>query len=376
MTGLSKYLALGILLAAPGTANAQTQDAAATREAAQQAYVARDFGEARRILEALLVEAPEDADLHRRIAALDAAEGDLAEAQRRIDLALSLSPLDADIQLARANILFWNKRLAEARQQADRVRQAHGQYPGLAELEQKIAAAQDSRRLRLHSVSAGQTLSRARFAQGETSHWETTRASGSVRWGEASGAAIEVERESRDTVDTRLFGRIDLPAGRHRAFAAASVTPNPDFRENWSLSAGAEFDLGTKLYPQFDARFSEYRAEDVGVVGAGARYQLSEAFSLTARAVNLIGGGNGYRLGGSLRADYGRDQGLTAFVLVASYPDAEVDGTRTLRAIAAGVGFEIAKHLSVRLTSEYETRENSYKRAAFGADLIWVVGAR
>lgn len=364
---------VGTLAALAVPAHAQ-QDAIADRETAQAAYANGDFDQAKAILGHLLRERPDDPDLLRRMAAVEAAMGDLAAAQDTIDRAASLAPQDADIQLARANILFWNGRRDEARVSAEGIRRRHGDYPGLAALERNIARQQRDAALRVQSISVGQSVSRASFESGDTQDWGVTRASLAAGWAASSTAVIEIEREDRTAVDTRVSARVDLPAGPHRVFLAGSATPDADFRENWSVAAGADVQVGARTQLLGDVRFAEYRLEDVTVAGAGIRHYLSDKFVLTGRSIHLFGGGEDYRLGGSIRADYLPANGPSYFAILASYPDAEVDGTRQLRAIAGGVKIDFARHYALRLSAEYESREDSYDRLGFGASLSWLFG--
>lgn len=363
---------VAVCLAIPAQADAQVT--AAQREEVQAAYVAGDFDEAQRRLKELLSKFPEDADLLRRHAAVQAAQGDVDTARATIERAAKLAPYDSDIQLARANILYWQGRFGEAQVQADKLKAEHPNYPGLDRLVRSIGRAKQDRRFRMRSVGVGASVSDAEFASGLEQTWYVQRGSISAQWGAGNSASIDVEREERLATDTRISGRIDMPDGPHRYFVSASVTPKPDFRENWSLGAGGEFSLSDQSALLADGRFAEYRSDDVVAVGIGLRQRLSQDLEVTARSIHLLGGGEDYRLGGALRVDYRNPQFPELFAIVASYPDAEVDGTRQLRAIAAGVRFGISEQLSLGATGESESREDSYERTVFSLDLRWRFG--
>ncbi len=367
---------LALFAALPTQAHAQAQPAAVDREAAQQAYVAGDFDLADDILRKLLQDNPGDADLLRRHAAVQAALGDVGAAQGTIDRAIALSPGDPDIQLARANILFWRGQLAEAQAQADQVSAHYPGYAGLDRLSASLEQARKDRKLRLRSISVGGSVSDATFASGLDQTWYVQRGAIAAGWGNGNVAAFGIEREERLSTDTRLSARIDLPSGTNRYFIAGGVTPNPDFRENWSLGGGAEFGVSPATTLLVDGRFAEYRSDDVVALGAGLRQRFSPTLELTASSIHLIGGGEDYRLGGALRADYRHPRLPEMFAVLASYPDAEVDGTRQLRAIAAGARFDVSDTLMLGLTGEYESREDSYERSALSLDLRWRFGER
>lgn len=362
------------LVTAPVLANepARSPD----RDTAQEAYVSGDYAASRQILEALLAASPDDPDLLRRLAAVDAALGDLESARKSIDRALSLAPGDGDIQLARANILLWSNELPEARRQAKELSATRPGYPGLQEFQASLERVEASQALRLRSLHAGTSVSDAEFASGQGQSWYTQRAAAAVTWAGNSTASLEIEREERDQTDTLIRGRVNLPVSSDRVFITASLTPNPDFRSNWSIGAGGEISLDGSGYLLVDASFAEYRSDDVVALGAGYRHRLSPEFAATARTIHLFGGGEKYRLGGVLRADYTPTDLPDFFAILASYPDTEIDGTRQLKAVAGGAVIALSNSLQLRLSGEYESREASYKRTAFGVDLSWLFGGQ
>lgn len=368
---MSAGLAVALILL-PVQANAQVSTA--EREAVQQAYVAGDLDRAEELLNELLAQNPEDPDLLRRLAAVQAGREDLDAAQTTIDRAIGIAPQDTDVQLARANILFWRGRIDEAQEQGDRIAAEKPDYPGLDRLNEALLRARRDRSLRLRSLGFGTSISNANFASGLGRTWYMQRGSIAVQWGAGNVAAIDIEREERNSTDTRVAGRIDLTGSSSRYFIVASVTPNADFRENWSLGGGGKIDLDDATTLQFDARFAEYRSDDVVAVGAGIRQRFSPTFEASVRSIHLFGGGEDYRLGGSVRVDYRSTGHPELFAIVASYPDAEVDGTRQLRAIAGGARLSLSNQLILGITGEYESRKDSYERAAISVDLRWRFG--
>lgn len=367
-----EFLALGLAQISPTIA--QAEQPPADQASAQAAYEAGDFAMARRILEALVAASPQDPDLLRRLAAAQAAAGDLAAAQGSIDTAESLAPGDPDIQLARANILLWRGNLPAARASADELAWRRPDYPGLSELDAAVGAAERARRLRLQSVAAGASLSQARFASGGETTWSVQQAAVVLGWDEGKRASLEIEREDRGAVDTRLSGRIDWVAGDHALYLSASATPAADFREDWSLGGGGEVKLSERTRLLAGLRYAAYSGKDVGILRLGVRRQLSEAVSLTGEAIQLFGSGADYRVGGTVRADYQPSEGPSLFLIAASYPDTEVDGTRQLRSAAIGTAIPLGSGLSLRLTGEYENRNDSSERTSVNAGISWSLG--
>lgn len=375
MTCFHRLLAPGLaLLAAPLLANEPA--ALPDREVAHEAYVSGEYEQSRQILEVLLDASPDDPDLLRRMAMVEAAAGDRSSALQSIERALSLAPEDGDVQLARGYILLWSDRLDEARLQAGVLSASRPGYPGLSEFRDSLERARQSRRLGLRFLHAGTSLSEANFASGQSRTWFTQRAGATFGWASSAVGSFEIEREERDLIDTQLRGRIDLPIASDRVFIAASVTPDADFRSNWSIGAGSEIGQGEDGEFLVDASYAEYRSDDVVALGAGYRHRFADGFSATARTIHLFGGGEDYRLGGALRADYASQDLPDLFAVVASYPDTESDGTRQLRAISGGAVFSLSDSLQLRIVGEFESREASYERAALGLDLRWHIGAR
>ncbi len=345
-----------------------------TREDAQAAYVAGDLARARAIVDALLDDNPSDPDLLRRRALIEAGEGELGAAQDTIDRALQLAPGDFDIQLARANILLWRGELAPARQQAAAVRAARPGYPGLSAFETAAERMEQADQFRLLAAGASLAFSQTELQSGATQSWSNQSAS--ATFGRAAGlrATVGVEREERVAVDTRASVRLDFGDSDRRFFVAGSLTPDADFRERWSLAAGSEFTISDRSAVLFDARFANYRNSEILVLRPGLRQRLGDRFTVTAHAINLFGGGEDYRIGGSLRGDLRLDGGAGLYAIAASYPDTEAGVTRQLRSVALGSFFRLSDRLTARIAGEYESRKQSYDRSAVIVGLGWNFG--
>ena len=315
------------------------------RAEAQAAYLAGDYVGAQAMFESLLQERPGDADLLRRLANVQAARGNLAEAMQTIDRALAIAPADLDIQLARANILSWLGRPLEARRQADAIAHVRADYPGLSETFAAIGRLEKEDRIRLFSASIGGSASRVRFPGRGSETWTTTNASIAVALAPRVRAAFEADREDRRPVDTRLATRLDLLHTGGSAYVGGSVTPNADFRESWSISAGAEQLIGQGTTLLLDARYASYRFDETGVLGLGVRQTVGRDLSATVRTIHLTGSGEGYRFGASLRVDYAPEDRTGWFVTGASYPDTEADGTAQVRALSVGTAVPLSESL-------------------------------
>lgn len=318
---------------------------------------------------------PDDADLLRQLAAAHAANGELEEAQQTIDRALALAPNDRDIQLARANILLWRGLLPAAEQQGQAIARSAPDYSGLDAFNTALADRRLENRTRLSRASFVQSFSRVSFSQGVRRNWTGQEGGLGLSLDAATGLALQLDREQRLATDTRLSARADRRIAGGFAYFGVSATPHADFRESWSVSAGAERRLSTETQLLLDARFAAYRSSDVGVAQAGIRQALGRDLALTVRAINLFGGGKTYRIGGSAKLDFAPEGRTGYFASISSYPDSEVGGTRQLRGVAAGVIAPVGRHLVLRATGEYERRRDSYTRKAMTIGFGWKFGS-
>tara|TARA_R110002124_G_scaffold287205_1_gene471199 strand:- start:7094 stop:8224 length:1131 start_codon:yes stop_codon:yes gene_type:complete len=361
-----------ILAAVPFQAHAQTIDE--QKASAQNALREGAIDDALSILGKLSAENPRDADILRRLAAAQAANGDFETAQRTIDQALVLAPNDYDIQLARANILLWRDKVAEADAQGRIVASAAPDYPGLENFRTALARRRAMDMVRISSASISQSVSRATFQRGDRQDWLTSEAALGLSLGPETNLTVQAEREERLATDTRLAARLDRRITGGLIYLAGSATPKSDFRESWSISAGIEKQISSGTHLLLDGRYAAYRGSDVAIVQTGVRQSLGGHFVLTARAINLFGGGESYRIGSAVRLDYASPGKTGYFVSAASYPDVEADGTRQLRGIATGIIAPLGKHLSLRATGAYEQRRDSYSRKAVTISMSWRFG--
>lgn len=361
-----------VLTAFPLQAQAQTIEE--QKAAAQNALRDGAIDDALSILGELLRENPDDADLLRRLAAAQAAKGDLAAARRTIDKALALAPDDYDIQLARGNILLWQGKVAEAEAQGRVLASAAPDYPGLEAFRNAITRRQAQNMVRVSSASVAQSVSRATFRRGDQQDWLTSEAALGVSLGPVTSLTIQAEREERLKTDTRLSTRLGRRIAGGFVYFAGSVTPRADFRESWSVATGVEKKISGSTDLLVDGRYASYRGSDVGVVQVGIRQSLGGHFFGTVRTIHLFGGGDDYRVGGSVRLDYAPPGKAGYFLSAASYPDVEADGTRQLRGIATGIIAPLGERLTIRATAEYEQRRDSYSRKAATIGISWRFG--
>ena len=371
LTGLAIFA-----MATPAAAQDGPEPRETKLEHVERDRAAGDFARARKGLEDLLAQYPDDPDLLRRLATVRAAEGDLDEAQSVIDRALTLAPQDRDIQMARANILFWRGERLAAQQQAEAIASVAPDYPELDAILAKLAQREVQQRVRLTALTIGGGVSDIAFDNRAGETWSSQDASVGISLGGNTGASLAVEREERATTDVRISGRLDQRLGRHVAYVSGSVVPKADFRERWSIGAGGEVALSNRLMALVDMRYADYRERTVFALQPGLRFSFDDATYVTARATNLVGGGEDYRLGGSLQLNYRPEGRLGGFVVLASYPDVEEDGVRQLRSAASGLSVPLGNGFTLTAVGAYDDREGSYRRLSGTLVLGFRFGAR
>lgn len=362
------FYSLAALIALSGAplAAQEAQGNLATRaqqiEVAAEARADGDYDRARQILVALLATSPDDPDLLRRLAMVEGGDGRMNVALDQINNAARLAPRDLDIALARAYILNWRGDFAEAQIAVAAIAARDPDYPELAGLQLALERQNNQRELRLRSFSIGSGQSDISLANGTSQTWSNQTLVGALDVSRQGTVMLALMREERSTTDTRLKARVDQRIGDGFIYLAATTVPNPDFLERWSVAAGGELVASEGMSALVDLRVAEYDSGSIVALKPGIRLGLGRDFAITGRAINIFGGGEGYRLGGSLRLDYNHEDTTSLFAIAASYPDAEADGVRQLRSVAVGFAAPVLDRVALSAASSYENREDSYRR--------------
>ena len=327
-----------------------------------QAQNPEDVVDARRRIIADLAASPEDSDLLRRLAMLEAGAGHFDLALAYIEHATNQAPNDLDVALARAFILYWRGDVESARQAAASISAQDPDYPELGQLESALRRRDSpgaSEPVTLY-VSAG--ASHIITASNTQRTWTSQNLAASIARRGGYILTLSAEREDRGPIDTRIGVRLDRLVEGGFIYLAAATTPDPDFKDSWSVSTGADLAVSDRVAIPFDLRVAQYAVGTIIAVQPGLRVLPYPGLALTARAINIFGDTSGHRFGGAVRADYETGGGLALFLATASYPDAESDGIRQLRSIAAGTGLRLTDTAGLRLAGSYENRDRSYRR--------------
>ncbi len=331
-------------------------------EAAAAARSAGEYDKAREILQSLLALSPDNVDLLRRLAMVEAADGKLDVAMQTINNAARLAPDDLDVALARAYILNWRGETAAAEATAAMISARDPNYPDLAELQASLKRKEKSQGVQLRAISVGAGLSSIKLRNGSSQTWNNQSLVVALDTSADDTVSLGAMREERNASDIRLSARFDKRIDNGFGYVAATVVPNADFQEKWSLAAGGEAAAAPGLTALGDVRVAKYETGMIVAFQPGLRVAFGPDFSVTGKAINIFGGGQSYRLGGSLRLDYGLGRQHSLFAIAASYPDVEADGVQQLRSAAVGFAVPVFERLSLSAAGSYENRANSYRR--------------
>ena len=372
-----KIIVLGFALTCAPVAAQQTEPSRAAQvAAAEDARADGNFDLARRILEIVLNDSPDDPDLMRRLAMAEANGGQLAAARARIEAASVRSPDDLDIALARGYILYWSGRFDEAENVSAAISARAPDYPELAALQASIARRNDANRLKLRALTINASLSGIKLQSGASSTWSSQGIVASIDVSSKNRLILAATREARRAFDTRLSARLEHRVSGAIIYAQATAVPSPDFQENWSFAAGGEVAAQQRLTIVADGRYADFETGSVIAVQPGLRIAFTRKFSLTGKAISLFDDARAHRLGASLRLDYHPDDVHSLFAIGASYPDVEADGVQQMRSMAIGFAFPISDSIRLSSTFSHESRENSYRRWTGNLGLSFRYGAQ
>ncbi|MGI9377003.1 MAG: YaiO family outer membrane beta-barrel protein [Tsuneonella suprasediminis] len=369
----ARFLAL-LLLGCPAVAWGQDGDPRI--EDAQRAAEAGDRQEAVRLLEELNRERPDNPETLRLLGAAYASVSRYEEAISTLREAQVLAPDDQDIALALGRARLWSGDIGGAREEAARIRMADPNNVELPALEQAIERTSTAPGGRRAGVAVGQAISTVAIG-GSDRTWRNTTVAVDVPVGSAWTIVGDADVEDRSGVaDTRLSLRLDRRlGGGNSVYLAGSVTPDADFREDWSLKAGAVVTLTPNLVASLDLRHADYGTTNVTVAEPGVRIQSGDgAYALSLHSINLWAEGNVHQSGWSLRGQVPLPKSATLSLGASTYPDTEAGITRRVRGAFVGVVVPLSDRVTLRVVGDHEQRVDTYRRTGIAVSLHWRFG--
>lgn len=347
--------------AAPATADELVEDARTSRDAG-------NFGRAIKTLNEALKLAPRDPNILRLLGSTLAYDGQYREAIIVLEQARQLAPSDQDIALALARAQLWAGNVAAASRLADAIGmsdRSNAELPALLDAIRAVRRGQAVIPFRA-DIAINQSVSRVEVGRANRT-WQETVIGLAFPLNDQTTFSAEIGREDRSTVvDARLSARIDRRFSQGAAgYVSIAATPDANFRERWSVRAGADIAITPRIDVIVDARFSDFGISQIGVAELGARVHGSwDGWTVTARSIHLLGENGRYDIGWSLRGDLQADDRLRLYVGGSTYPDNEAGVTRRMRSAFVGMAARLGERVTLRATYEYDNRDSSYSRNA------------
>ncbi len=363
----AEALAALTLLASPAAASAQArvEDRDAVIAEARAAVARGDNVAAVARLEDARAASPDDPEILRLLGSAYAYAQRHREAIATLRAAQALAPEDLDIRAALARAYLWSGDRAAARRELVAIEARDPGNAELAAIRDQLALPQGERPTTRAGVFAAQSVADVSLDNGPDRTWWTTTLGAFAPITRGTTLSVEAEREDRDfAVDTHLLARIDHQfSPGWRGYLAAAVTPEADFREQWSVRGGMEAGLGRQVALLADVRHADYGSTQVTAIEPGVRFGVPALrSSATLRMINLWDEQGAHRSGWSARVDTETRSGAGLFAGVASYPDTEAGITRRVRSAFVGAAIPVTPHVTIRATGDYERRVDTYSR--------------
>lgn len=348
----------------PQLANAQTQSNNIDRAAA--AREAGDYRTAATLLEVELRDRPLDPLVLRLLGAAYAYGGEYEKAITVLKQARAVAPTDQDVALMLARTYLWAGRNDDAAATASAVALADPANLELREVQVAIAKASAEKTEGAPQLLASftQALSSVAIGRGNKS-WHQSIFGLAVPIADGATLSGMVDRESRaGPIDTRIELRTDISFGNgDHAYAAASVTPKADFREQWGVRVGGEASVARALSITVDLRYADYGSTEIVAIEPGLRlHAADDHLSLAVKSINLWTEDNKRRNGWSARGELQAKKSVRFVAGGATYPDTEAGITRRTRAAFFGTICNLSDRATLRTFYEYERRAQSYTR--------------
>lgn len=357
------------LLACVAAVTPQLADAQTESNNIDRAAAARDAGDYRSAAALLEVEQrkqPSDPLVLRLLGSVYAFGGEYEKAVQILQQAQSIAPMDQDIALMLVRTFLWAGRREEATATASAIALADPANAELPPLRRAIAeAAADKATPPMQMlVNFSQALSDV-ATESESNSWHQTTVGLTVPIGNGTALSGVIDRENRTFAeDTRIGLCADINFGRARyGYAAASVTPNANFREKWGLRAGGEVGVAPVFNLTVDLRYAEYRLTKIFGLEPGFRlHSVDDELSLAVKLINLWSEDDRHRSGWSARGELQAKKSVRLVTGAATYPDTEAGITRRTHSAFAGAVVNLSDRVTLRTFYEFERRAQSYTR--------------
>lgn len=352
------------------SAPAQANDRGALIEQALAARAQGDFPKAILLLEQARQSAPDDTEILRLLGTSYAFNQQFARAISLLERGHDLAPQDNDVSIALARTYLWAGKLDESKSLVDTILVANPANSEAAKILGQIAESHGTDRRR-SGFYASQSIAGISLAYGHRTWWESTLG-GYFGVGERSTLTSDLVRADRGFArDVTISARFDHKlAHGGSGYLALTATPGANFREEWSVRAGGQWDVLPAVSLTLDGRHAHYATVDVDAVEPGLVVR-NGAVSAMVKMTNLWSSDGFYGNGWSTRLDAALPKGVSLYGGGATYPDTEAGITRRVHSLFVGGAARLDDRLRIRLGAEYERRKSTYTRRGVTVGLDW-----
>ena len=294
--------------------------------------------------------------------------GQYGAARTELDSLMVAHPDNPDLQLTLGNLEYYQGHLTAAETQYSRVL---SQYPNYQDARNGL---ENVRKARAANAANGNGVWRidgglgiSDFNLDEISEWDDQflRVEYSPNSLAYHASAQRYKRFGLTDIELKA-GIADAVRGGWDWGLEAGVTPDGDFRPEWSLGARAgraiEMDDGTVLYPNVIYRFDDYDTGPIHNIQPGLVAYLDGGIVLTGRMIATLQDSEDNQIGWLAE---GRVPVTEKLQLRAGYADAAeaIDGLAiSTQSVFGGLSYGVRDDLDVHVNLARDDRENSFVR--------------
>ena len=298
--------------------------------------------------------------------------GQHATAQTEVDALIAEHPGDPDLALLRGNLAFYQGRFAEADAY---FRSIVARFPDYADAEDAL------RRVRAAQADADNAKRAGAWRIDMGTGGSSLDLDGLDNWSEQSVSVAHTR--GRLTTSGTLqrfsrFGMTDVSLGAGLADATrggldwsvqAAVTPDADFRPDWSAGgmvgtsvADATPIDGAVLQPSLTYRLDDYGNQTIHNVQPDLTLYMANGAEVGGRLIGTVPSAGEAQLGWLARTRLPVTDRLSAKLGYARAPEAIAGETITTESVFGGMSYAVRDDLEVHLDVGRDARENSYTR--------------
>lgn len=307
----------------------------------------------------LSVLTPKDADVWLNLGLAYTAGGDFKAAEAALAQGLAIAPGYADMRVAYARVAYFRGNRAEAHARLDPLLIAGAPTNGDAqELSKQLIAADLA--ASADPWRADLTASYSRLSQG-LAPWREVDVALSRRLSAGTTLGVDFEQTSRfSQANSYLSAQLTQRIGSASVFVGFGGSPDATYRaeafvQGGVISPSARLGRGWTLSGEFDGSWGRYMTGDVSSYQPLVTLAHGEAFSVSARYIDTVVGGNQNLTGYIIRADAAVTRRLHVNAAYGSAPDSSSGITIREKTLSGGATFAFSDQTSLRVNVAHET---------------------